>query len=45
MKIDGGCHCGKITYTAEVDPESRHLSLHGLSDTVRDSVSRQCFGG
>lgn len=22
MKIDGGCHCGNITYTAEVDPES-----------------------
>lgn len=21
MKIDGGCHCGKIIYTAEVDPE------------------------
>ncbi len=21
MQIDGGCHCGKITYTAEVDPE------------------------
>ena len=21
MKIDGGCHCGKITYTAEIDPE------------------------
>lgn len=21
MKIDGGCHCGKITYTAEVDPD------------------------
>ena len=20
MKIDGGCHCGKISYTAEVDP-------------------------
>ena len=20
MKIDGGCHCGNITYTAEVDP-------------------------
>lgn len=20
MKIDGGCHCGKITYEAEVDP-------------------------
>lgn len=21
MKIDGGCHCGAITYEAEVDPE------------------------
>jgi hypothetical protein len=21
MKIDGGCHCGFITYEAEVDPE------------------------
>ena len=22
MKIDGGCHCGKITFTADVDPET-----------------------
>ncbi len=21
MKIDGGCHCGYITYEAEIDPE------------------------
>lgn len=21
MKIDGACHCGSITYTAEIDPE------------------------
>jgi hypothetical protein len=21
MKIDGGCHCGSITYEAELDPE------------------------
>ena len=21
MKIDGGCHCGNITYVAEIDPE------------------------
>ena len=22
MKIEGACHCGKITFTAEVDPEN-----------------------
>lgn len=22
MHIDGGCHCGKITYEAEVDPDA-----------------------
>jgi hypothetical protein len=21
MKIDGGCHCGQVTYEAELDPE------------------------
>jgi hypothetical protein len=21
MKIDGGCHCGNITYVAEIDPD------------------------
>ena len=21
MKIDGGCHCGKVAFTAEIDPE------------------------
>jgi hypothetical protein len=21
MKVDGGCHCGQITFEAEVDPE------------------------
>ena len=25
MKIDGACHCGKITYEAEVDPEGSRL--------------------
>ena len=25
MKIDGGCHCGKITYEAEVDPEGSRI--------------------
>ena len=22
MKIDGGCHCGRITYEAEIDPDN-----------------------
>ena len=22
MKIDGACHCGNITYSAEIDPEN-----------------------
>ena len=21
MKVDGGCHCGNITYRAEIDPD------------------------
>lgn len=25
MKIDGGCHCGKITYEAEVDPDGARI--------------------
>jgi hypothetical protein len=22
MRIDGGCHCGALTYTAEIDPQN-----------------------
>ncbi len=25
MKIDGGCHCGDITYEAEIDPEKVYI--------------------
>jgi len=25
MKIDGACHCGRITYEAEVDPEGSRI--------------------
>lgn len=27
MKIDGGCHCGAITYEAEVDPEKTSIAI------------------
>lgn len=30
MKIDGGCHCGAITYEADIDPEM--VSLCHCSD-------------
>ena len=25
MKIDGRCHCGDITFEAEVDPDAPHI--------------------
>ena len=25
MKVQGSCHCGRITYEAEVDPDSVHI--------------------
>jgi hypothetical protein len=25
MRIDGGCHCGSVTFTAEVDPEKVYI--------------------
>ncbi len=27
MKIDGACHCGRVTFTAEIDPE-RVMACH-----------------
>lgn len=30
MKIDGGCHCGKIAYEAEIDPE--HVEICHCTD-------------
>ena len=31
MKIEGGCHCGYITYEAEVDPD---LEVTEVTDRV-----------
>ena len=50
MKIDGGCHCGKITYTAEVDPEKVGIchctdcqTLSGTAFRVSVAASKERF--
>jgi len=50
MKIDGGCHCGKITYTAEVDPENVGIchctdcqTLSGTAFRVSVSAAKEAF--
>ena len=37
MKIDGGCHCGAITYRAEIDPETVIVCQVGIlrTDTIQ----------
>ena len=37
MKIDGGCHCGFITYEADADPEK--VSICHCTDCQRLSGS------
>lgn len=50
MKIDGGCHCGKITYTAEVDPDKVGIchctdcqTLSGTAFRVSVSAAKEAF--
>lgn len=40
MKIDGACHCGNITYTAEVDPERAGLCHCTDCQTLSGSAFR-----
>ncbi len=37
MKIDGGCHCGYITYKAEADPERTTIFTRPPKATNRNS--------
>ena len=37
MKIDGGCHCGNITYEAEIDPDK--MALCHCTDCQVNSAS------
>jgi len=40
MKIDGGCHCGYITYEAEVDPEKVMICNCADCQTLSGSAFR-----
>ena len=40
MKIDGACHCGNITYTAEIDPENVGLCHCTDCQTLSGSAFR-----
>ncbi|SRR5712691_2153795 len=40
MKIDGGCHCGHITYEAEVDPEKVTICHCADCQTLSGSAFR-----
>lgn len=40
MKIDGGCHCGAITYEAEIDPQKVGLCHCTDCQTLTSSAFR-----
>ena len=50
MKIDGACHCGNITYTAEIDPDKVGIchctdcqTLSGTAFRVSVSATKENF--
>ena len=50
MKIDGSCHCGFITYEAEIDPQKVGVchctdcqSLTGSAFTTSVSADKEAF--
>jgi len=50
MKIDGSCHCGNITYTAEIDPETVGIchctdcqTLSGTAFRVSVAAPKEAF--
>ena len=40
MKVDGGCHCGKIRFEAEVDPETASICHCTDCQTLSGSAYR-----
>ena len=45
MKIDGGCHCGDITYEAEIDPEKVGVSriFNKTGDFIVRAIAIKAF--
>jgi hypothetical protein len=50
MKIDGGCHCGNISYTAEIDPDKVGIchctdcqTLSGTAFRVSVAAAKEAF--
>ena len=40
MKVDGACHCGKLTYQAEIDPETASICHCTDCQTLSGSAYR-----
>jgi hypothetical protein len=40
MRVEGGCHCGKITYEAEIDPETASICHCTDCQTLSGSAYR-----
>lgn len=45
MKVDGRCHCGNITYTAEIDPETVAICHCTDCQTLSGSAFRTIVPG
>ncbi len=40
MKVEGGCHCGHVTFTAEIDPETASICHCTDCQTLSGSAFR-----
>jgi hypothetical protein len=41
MKIDGRCHCGEITFEAEVDPDALNICHCTIASLPTKGVQKQ----
>ena len=45
MKIDGHCHCGRITFEAEVDPTAGYARTDADDPDLAAAVTSRMKGG